>query len=271
MESSAMPRTDMTRFRVELDDYHGPVDLLLYLVRQHELEVTALPLAVIIEQYLSYIAVLEQIDVNAVGDFLDMASTLIEIKSRMVLPGEEEVEDELEDPRQELVSRLLEYKQYRDAASMLEERARQWSERFPRMASDLPSRPHAPEHQPIMQVELWDLVSAFGRVLKGKQAVRGPENIRYDETPIHVYMQRIDARVRSEGRVAFTALFEAAVHKSALVGMFLAVLELVRHQHARASQPELFGEIWIEPGDQRLPEDMMAVSTYEHGGGTSEG
>ena len=139
----------MTRFRVQLDAYHGPVDLLLYLVRQHELDITDLPIAVITEQYLNYVAVLEQIDVNAVGDFLEMASSLIEIKSRMVLPGEDEVEDELEDPRQELVRRLLEYRQYRDAASMLEERARQWSERFPRLASDLPSRPNSPEQQPI--------------------------------------------------------------------------------------------------------------------------
>ena len=255
----------MTRFRVQLDSYHGPVDLLLYLVRQHELDITDLPIAVITEQYLSYVAVLEQLDVNAVGDFLEMASSLIEIKSRMVLPGEDEVEDELEDPRQELVRRLLEYRQYRDAASMLEERARQWSERFPRLASDLPSRPFSPEQQPIERVELWDLVSAFGRVLKGKQSVRGPENIRYDDTPIHVYMQRIDERVRRDGRVAFTAFFEDVVHKSALVGMFLAVLELVRHQHARAAQAELFDEIWLEPGDKPLPTEVAAVSDYEHG------
>jgi segregation and condensation protein A len=255
----------MRRFRVQLDSYHGPVDLLLYLVRQQELDIADLPIAAITEQYLNYVAVLEQIDVNAVGDFLDMASSLIEIKSRMVLPGEDEVEDELEDPRQELVRRLLEYRQYRDAASMLEERARQWSERFPRLASDLPSRPLAPEQQPIQRVELWDLVSAFGRVLKGKQAVRGPENIRYDETPIHVYMQRIDERLRRDGRVAFTDFFEAEVHKSALVGMFLAVLELVRHQHARAAQAELFGEIWLEPGETPLPAEIDVVSDYEHG------
>ena len=121
---------------------------------------------------------------------------LIEIKSRMVLPGEEEVEQELEDPRQELVRRLLEYKQYRDAASMLEERSREWRERYPRMANDMSARPIEPHEQPIHEVELWDLVSAFGRVLKAKQATRGPENIRYDDTPIHVFMQRIDERLR---------------------------------------------------------------------------
>jgi segregation and condensation protein A len=129
---------------------------------------------------------------------------------------------------------------------------------------DVASRPHSPEQQPIEHVELWDLVSAFGRVLKGRQATRGPENIRYDETPIHVYMQRIDQRLRREGRVAFTVFFEGEVHKSALVGMFLAVLELVRHQHARAAQAELFGEIWLEPAETPLPAQLTAVSEYEH-------
>jgi segregation and condensation protein A len=252
------------RFRVELDAYCGPVDLLLYLVRQDELDVTDLPIARVTEQFLDYLAVLEQIDVNAVGDFLDLASTLIEIKSRSVLPGEEEVEVELEDPRQGLVRRLLEYKQYRDAASILEERSRQWSERYSRLAHDVPDRQAATENQPIQQVELWDLVSAFGRVLKAKQVPRGPENIRYDDTPIHVYMQQIDWRVRRDGHVAFTAFFESAVHKSALVGMFLAVLELVRHQHLRAAQPELFGEIWLEPGEVSLPAELAVVSEYEH-------
>jgi segregation and condensation protein A len=259
----------MLRFRVELDSYCGPVDLLLYLVRQHELDVANLAIAAIADQFLQYIAVLQQIDVNAVGDFLDIASSLIEIKSRLVLPGEEEVADELEDPRQELVRRLLEYKQYRDAASMLEERGRQWSERFARSVDDVPDRSLAPNEQPIRQVELWDLVSAFGRVLKGQHAASRPENIRYDETPIHIYMQRIDARVRRDGRVAFTDFFDSAVHKTALVGMFLAVLELVRHQHLRAGQPELFGEIWLEPGDEPLPSDVAVVNDYVHGDGST--
>lgn len=253
------------RFRIELDDFHGPLDLLLYLVRKHELDVTDIPIAAVTDQYLQYIAVLEQIDVDAVGDFLEMASTLIEIKSRMVLPGDDEVQEELDDPRQELVRRLLEFKQYRDAASVLEERGRQWRERFPRLASDLPQRPLEPDRQPIREVELWDLVSALGRVLREKFAGAGPEKIRYDETPIHVYMQRIHERLCGEGRVAFTSFFVDAVHKSTVAGMFLATLELIRHRHALATQQELFGEIWIEPGDEPLPDELAVVGDYEHG------
>src|SRR4030095_3774175 len=101
-------------------------------------------------------------------------------------------------------------------------------------------------------------------VLKAKHAHAGPESIRYDETPIHVYMQRIDERVRREGRALFAGFFEDAVHKSTLVGMFLAVLELVRHQHTRAAQPELFGEIWLEPGEKTLPVELAVVADYEN-------
>jgi segregation and condensation protein A len=253
------------QFCVQLEIFRGPLDLLLYLVRKEELDISEIALSQVTEQFLEHLAVLEQIDVEAVGDFLDVASMLIEIKSRAVLPGDEEAQHELEDPRQELVRRLLEYKKYRDAASMLEERRREWCERFPRLAGDLPGRSSTPEIQPIQEIELWDLVSAFGRVLKAQHATTGPESIRYDETPIHVYMRRIDARLRRERRVEFTSFFDASIHKSALVGMFLAVLELVRHRHARAAQAELFGQIWLEPGDQPLPDDLRAVADYEHG------
>src|SRR3990172_1434982 len=111
-------------FRVDLDIFRGPLDLLLYLVRKHEVEIVDIPISEITEQYLGYLEVLERMDCNAVGDFLAVASTLIEIKSREVLPRSDEVDDDLEDPREELVRRLLEYKKYRDAATMLEERSR---------------------------------------------------------------------------------------------------------------------------------------------------
>jgi len=249
------------RFRVALDNYCGPLELLLYLVRKQELDVTELSLSALTEQFLDYVSVLEQIDVEAVGEFLDLASTLIELKARCVLPGEEE-EVVLEDPRQELVHRLLRYKQYRDAASLLEERSREWCERYPRRVLEAPRRRRFPDEQAIREVELWDLVSAFGRVLRQRQALCGPESIRFDETPIEVFMRRIHARLREEGRVGFHSFFETKVHKSTLVGMFLAVLEMVRHEHARAWQEELFGEIWLEPGERPLPDELAGV---EHG------
>lgn len=127
-------------FHVDLNIFRGPLDLLLYLVRKHEVEIVDIPISLITDQYLEYLTVLEQLDVGTVGDFVAMASLLIEIKSQQVLPRTDEVEEELEDPRQELVRRLLEYKQYRDAASILDERSRAWQQHYPRVAVDLPPR-----------------------------------------------------------------------------------------------------------------------------------
>ncbi|HEV3021737.1 MAG TPA: segregation/condensation protein A [Pirellulales bacterium] len=250
-------------FRVDLDIFRGPLDLLLYLVRKHEVEVVDIPIAEITTQFLDYLAVLEQLDVNAVGDFLEVASTLIEIKSRLVLPHGDEVEEELDHARHDLVERLLEYKRFKDAASILEERARGWQERFPRLSNDLPARERDPAVAPIRELELWDLVSAFGRVMRERQAGAG-STIVFDDTPIQVYMQRIHAELRERPRVAFSELFQAGMHKSTLIGMFLAVLELVRHHGIRAVQDEPHGELWILPGPQSdQPIEALPVDNYE--------
>jgi len=257
-------------FRVDLNVFRGPLDLLLYLVRKHEVEIVDIPIATITDQYLQYLSVLEQLDVGEVGDFLALASTLIEIKSQQVLPRGDEVEDQPEDPRQELVRRLLEYKKYRDAASILEQRSRDWQQHYPRLGSDLPPRERDPAEEPIREVELWDLVSAFGRIIRDTEASK-PSNIVYDETPIHVYMARIHARLLEEGRLSFSGLFPPGVHRSTLVGIFLAVLELVGHHHVRVEQNDLFGEIWILPNlDCTEPLDLSDVDNYDHAGARDE-
>jgi segregation and condensation protein A len=257
-------------FRVNLDVFRGPLDLLLYLVRKHEVEIVDLPIAPITDQFLEYLALLKDLDVNAVGDFLDMASTLIEIKSRSVLPRGGEVDDELSDPRQELVRRLLEYKKFKDAASMLDERGRSWQQRFGRMANDLPTRQRDPSEEEIREVELWDLVSAFGRIMRDAEATK-PSNIVYDDTPIHVYMAQINKRLAERGRLTLRELFTPGMHKSAVIGVFLAILELVRHQQVRAQQNQLFGEIWVMPGPLPAGElDPASVDTYDHGGESAD-
>ena len=251
-------------FRVDLDMFRGPLDLLLYLVRKHELEIVDIPIATITDQFLEYLAVIEQLDVGAVGDFLAMASTLIEIKSHQVLPCSDEVEDHLDDPRKELVRRLLEYKRFRDAASILEERSRCWQRRYPRLGSDLPPRDRNLAEEPIHEVELWDLVSAFGRIIRDTELAK-PSNIVYDDTPIHVYMARIYSRLHDRGQLAFSDLFQSSMHKSTLIGIFLAVLELVRHARVRLEQNELFGEIWLLPRhDTAEPLDLSNVDNYDH-------
>jgi len=253
-----------TDFRIELDVFRGPLDLLLYLVRKEEVEIVDIPIARITDQFLKYLEVLQELNIDAVGDFVAMASTLIEIKSQHVLPRFDEVEQEIEDPREELVRRLLEYKKYRDAASVLEERGRQWQLQCPRLSSDLPQRERDVAEEPIHEVELWDLVSAFARILRERELVK-PSNIVYDDTPIHVYMTRIQASLQERGRVAFSTLFDQSVHRSTMVSTFLAVLELVRHYHALVDQNTLFGEIWVYTRpDCSEPLDLSQVDNYDH-------
>jgi segregation and condensation protein A len=258
-------------FRVDLNVFRGPLDLLLYLVRKHEVDIVDIPIARITDQYLEYLSVLEQLDVGAVGDFLGLASTLIEIKSQQVLPRGDEVEDEPEDPRQELVRRLLEYKKYRDAASILQQRSRRWQQHYTRLSSDLPPRERDPADEPIHEVELWDLVSALGRIIRDTEAAK-PSNIVYDDTPIHVYMARIHARLLRRGRLSFSGLFQPGMHRSTMVGIFLAVLELVNHHRVRVEQNDLFGEIWILPDLAcSEPLDLSSVDNYDHSEASDEG
>ena len=187
----------MPDFRVELDMYRGPMDLLLYLVRKHEVEITDIPIAPITEQFLAHLEILQALQVDLVGDFLDVASTLMEIKSRMLLPRADEVLEPLDDPRQELVARLLEYKRFKDAASLLDEQAANGSNAT-RAWRDQSERPLDTAEEPVQGVEVWDLVSAFGRILK-ERATAPTSNIRYDDTPIHVYMEQIHAILREHG------------------------------------------------------------------------
>lgn len=238
-------------YRVELEVFAGPLDLLLYLVRRDEVDVVALPIARITEQFQGFLAVLEFIDIELAGDFIVMASTLVEIKSRLVLPRPpEETPDEApvetDDPRSELIARLLEYRKFKDAAAALEGRAAEWQERYPRLSDDRPTAEKDPAADRIREVELWDLVSALGRVLR-HQHIEEETSIKYDDTPVAVYVDQISERVRREGLVKFTTLFEGESLRSRIVGLFLAVLELLRHHHFRAEQVEEYGEILIRP------------------------
>jgi segregation and condensation protein A len=236
-------------FRVDLDIFRGPLDLLLYLVRKHELDIGGIPIARITDQFLAHLEVLEQLDVNVVGDFLEMAGILIEIKSKMLLPDSGEQDAVAEDPRQDLVRQLLEYKRYKDAASILDERHRAWQQCYLRVANDLESREPCEAARPIHEVELWDLVSAFGRIMAAHEATARPCNIVYDETPIHVYMRQIHERLQDEGQIAFSDMFYPGMHKSSMIGIFLAVLELIRNYRVQVEQHDLCGEIFLLGGE----------------------
>ncbi|QDT35248.1 segregation and condensation protein A [Thalassoglobus polymorphus] len=242
------------KYRVELDIFTGPLDLLLYLVRRNELDIVDLPISTLTKQFQEFLEVLKHLDLDLVGDFVVMASTLAEIKSRNVLPSQAEEEIPLEaesnsDPRSDLIHQLLEYKKFKDAANSLQEQAAEWQERYPRLADERPVSSKDPAADRIKEVELWDLVSALGRVLKRKE-VDTESKIRYDETPIHKYVDQIGALVREQKVVQFTSLFEGEIIRSKIIGMFLAVLELIRHHGFRAEQIEDHGEIVLQPPEE---------------------
>ncbi|WP_373650254.1 ScpA family protein [Schlesneria sp. DSM 10557] len=239
----------MADYRVQLDSFSGPMDLLLYLVRRNEVDIVRLPIAKITSQFLEFLEVLQFLDLDLIGDFVVLASSLIEIKSRQVLPRAEEETTEVplaDDPCNELIEQLLEYKRYKDASVALEEQAAEWQERYPRLSDERPTVGKDPSEDSIKEVELWDLVSALSRVIQ-KKVVESTSSIRYDDTPISVYIDRIGAKVRENGRMAFSDFFEGSNLRSKIVGIFLAILELLRHHGFRAEQPNERGEIYVLP------------------------
>ena len=235
-------------FRVQLDVFRGPLDLLLYLARKQELDLIEIPISLVTGQFLEYLDVLQELDINGVGEFVELASLLMEMKSRLVLPTVEVEEESIDDPREELVERLLEDKKYRDAAVILDEQSRAWQDRCQRVANDLPPRQIDIAEQPIHEVDLWDLVSAMGRILRETQQLQ-PSNIVYDETPIHVYMTQIHEQLCQQPRLAFSDLLQSGMHKSAMIGVFLAILELMRHHNMTARQDSPHAEIWMTCGE----------------------
>jgi segregation and condensation protein A len=255
-------------FRVDLPVYRGPIDLLLYLVRKSELDLANLSLASVVDQYIEHLDILQSLDLTDVGDFIELASTLVEIKSQAVLPKIVDADEEevvIDDSETELVERLLQYKEIRDAASVLDEMGQRWQSRYERLSDDLPTRSSELSDQPIVDLEIWDLVSAFGRIMREAGGPPTTEVI-YDDTPIHVYMQQIHARLKSEDRIALVDLIRGGIHKSALIGWFLATLELTRH-HGAAVQQDQFGDIMVVRTDRFSEKlDVDEVDNYRGDG-----
>jgi segregation and condensation protein A len=235
-------------YQVDLAIFRGPLDLLLYLVKRNEVDICDIPIAKITEQFLEYLTVIEMLDVELAGDFLVTAATLVEIKSKMLLPRSEETVEDEDDPRQELVRQLLEYKKFKEAATLLEAQAEQHAYRLARAALETPPE-RDPAQQPLRQVELWDLVSAFGRLMRETLALQ-PQQIVVDQTPVYVHVEMILQRLAQTHRLAFSSLFPPPPERGRIVGIFLACLELMKAQRIVAEQAEMFEEIWISLREQ---------------------
>ncbi len=239
-------------YQVELEVFRGPLDLLLYLVKRDEVDIRDIPIARVTEQFKAYLDVLHLIDVERVGDFLVMAATLLEIKSKMLLPRPEETSEELADPRLELVRQLLEYKKFKDATSQLEVQAEQVARRQPRRPVPGVKLPGSTREEATVQaVELWDLVGAFSRLMR-ETLTQQQHAIVVDTTPLHVYMDEVETRLCEQGRMPFLDLFSPPHTRVRLIGLFLALLELTKQKRLIPEQPDPFGPIWVarleEPG-----------------------
>jgi segregation and condensation protein A len=237
-------------YRVDLPEFHGPLDLLLYLVKKNEVDVRDIPIAQVAGQFQEYLSLLQVADIELAGDFLVMAATLMEIKSKMLLPhAEAEAAGEEADPRRELVRQLVEYKKFKEAAARLESRAAEQQRRLPRAVPPVAHAPGSPGPVAVQPVELWDLVTAFGRLLSETKALE-PTAVVEDDTPQHVYQDLVRDRLKAEGRVRFRDLFTPPYHRARLVGLFLAVLELIRRFEAALEQDGIFGEIYVSPAKE---------------------
>ena len=237
----------MSEYRVNLDIYNGPLDLLLYLIRRDELDIHDIPITRIAEQYIRYVDVLKEVDPNGVGEFLVMAATLMEIKTRMLLPTPPPEDAQAEgveiDPRAELVRQLLEYKAFKDAAGDLTDAASQQALKFPR-------RPAGPSSDAgeveLEDAQVWDLLDAFNTLMAEIGAQSREHEVIYDDTPIELHAVDLMDRLRNDGPMRFREVFRDAAARSEMVGLFLALLELIRRRQVLASQADGFGEIHVQ-------------------------
>jgi segregation and condensation protein A len=230
-------------YKVKLDVFTGPLDLLLYLIKRDEVDIQDIPIARVTDQYLQYMRLLEQLDANAAGEFLVLAATLIELKSRALLPTPPlEAGEEADDPRAVLVRQLLEYKRFKDAARALGHAADERAQRWVRRPADLPPELQGVE---LEDVEVWDLLEAFGKVMSSIGQGPGRHEVRYDDTPIELWAAEIVAALERDGPTTFQALFAGRQVRLELVGLFLALLELVRAHRLGAEQDRAFGVIYL--------------------------
>lgn len=238
----------MAGYTVQLPAFHGPLDLLLHLVRREEVDIRAVQLGRLAAQFLDFLSAAASLDVDLAGEFVVVAATLLEIKARALLPAAPRAapsEAAPPDPRRDLVRQLLEYRQFKEAAASLQERAARHATQFARLAP--PPDPAAAESgPPLRPVEVWDLVSAFARLLRETEPA-AETAVVVDDTPQHVFESRVVAEVVRLGRVSLRELFVVPRTRARLIGLFLAVLELVKRR-AVAAELDADSELWLTPG-----------------------
>ncbi len=264
-----------TEYRVQLAAFEGPLDLLLHLIRKHEVDIHDIPIAIVTDQYINHLRGIERIDIDLAGEFLVMAATLMEIKSRMLIPPGEGAantdasgEDDVGvvggvglDPRHELVQQLLEYKRYRDAADALNDRRMDWERRAPSAPAGVDDEAlRSDDELDLEDVNLIDLCEAFEQICATVDMTRlGDIEVTLDDTPIELHAEDLIDRLTREGAsMTLQAVFEGR-SRGEMLGLFLAMLELLRQQRMTARQDDQTGQIWIEVREDGIRDSRLEI------------
>jgi len=254
----------MSDYKVKFEVFEGPLDLLLYLIKKEEVDIYQVNLTQLATQFIEYIEVMRMLDLEIAGEFLVMASTLMYLKSRELLPVDQQVtpegEEEGEDPRWELIRQLVEYKKFKDAAAQLQTLEARQEEIYPR----LPGKPDFAKEEQKGQpsASLFDLINALNSVLKRVQQREDLRDIFEDRWTVSEKIEYILREIGRAGTLKFSALFANATSRSEVVVTFLAMLELIRLRQIFATQASPFGEIEIVQARSSAPPGLNPAQAY---------
>ena len=244
MAGDDLHRDTESDYTFRLEGFEGPLDLLLHLIQKNELDIFNIPIAVITEQYLEYLQLMKVLNLDMAGEYLLMASTLLHIKSRMLLPKSSEEEEEEEDPRAELVRRLLEYQRYKQAAGELEKRPMLDRDVFVRLIPE--DLEEIPEEEKI-EVNLFELLEAFRKILERARS-EAVHEVALEPLSVEDKIQEILELLQRENRsTAFHRLFPEMASRRLIVVTLLAIVELVKMKRIRIFQVAPFETIRISP------------------------
>ncbi len=239
-------------YKVRLELFEGPLDLLLYLVKKDHLNIYDIPIAQVTEQYMRYLELMQLLDLNIAGEFLVMSATLLQIKSKMLLPADEtKPQEEEEDPRAELVKRLLEYERYKEIAEELRQRETGQQEVFkrPRVENNADNIPVDPEV--YFEASIFDLITAFSKALEDVPKELFYEVIK-DEFTIEDKVHHILHLLLVSSSVKISEIFTQTKNKLEMIVTFLAILELIRMKEVVARQKDIFGEIEVSRNKENI-------------------
>jgi segregation and condensation protein A len=231
--------------RILLPLFEGPLDLLLYLIKRERIDIHDIPIAPITRQYMEYLDVMRELNLDVAGEFMVMAATLIHIKSKMLVPtepAEAAGDEEQVDPREELVRRLLEFQRYKEAAGVLHQQAQIRAAQWTRPDAALPGFDDLGEE--MLEAGLYDLVAAFKELLDRRKALLAHE-IESAGPPVELRMDELLAMIREGESLEFLALFASLETKAEMITTFLALLELIRLKRVRVYQRGMFGPIRV--------------------------